>query len=94
MMTIGGMIGSSDEKRKVESMVMEGAVYFRRKLGERESPYEIVVPVITQKERRTIDSAMPCREGWRPADFTIATADINIYREIYRFLPAYVELLL
>lgn len=94
MMTIGGMIGSTEEKRKVESMGMEGAVYFRRKLGERESPYEIVVPVITQKERRTMDSAMPCEEGWQPEGFTIATADINVYREIYRFLPAYAELLL
>jgi len=94
MMTIGGVVCSSVEKRNMKSMDMEGAVYLRRRLGEKESPYQIVVPVITKKERHLMDSAMPCAEGWQPEGFTIPEADIRVYREIYRFLPAYAELLL
>jgi hypothetical protein len=94
MMTVGGIIGSSEEKRNTESMNVEGAAYFRKRLGEKEGPYQIVVPVITRKERHLMDSAMPCEEGWQPKDFAMPAADVSAYREIYRFLPAYAELLL
>lgn len=92
MMTIGGMIGSNAEKRKLNSMNKEGAVYLRMK--ENEDPYEIKVPVFTRKERHLLDSAMPCPAGWQPTEFTIPVEHIETYREIYRFLPSYVEILL
>lgn len=92
MMTFGGMLSSKTEKRKLISMNKEDAAYLRMK--ENEDPYEIRVPVFTRKERHLLDSAMPCPAGWQPTEFTIPSHYIEAYREIYRFLPSYVELLL
>jgi hypothetical protein len=92
MMTLGGMIGSNTEKRKLNSMNKAGAIYLR--MNEQEGPYEIKVPVFTRKERHLLDSAMPCPTGWQPTEFAIPAEHIEIYREIYRFLPSYVEILL
>ena len=92
MMTLGGMIGSKAEKRKLNYINREGAIYFR--MAEKEDPYEIKVPVFTRKERHLLDSAMPCADGWQPAEFIVPAEHIEIYREIYRFLPSYVEILL
>ncbi len=91
MMTLGGMIGSKVEKRKLTSMNIEGAIYFR--MNEKADPYEIKVPVFTRKERHLLDSAMPCKDGWQPTEFALPAEYIEIYREIYRFLPSYVEVL-
>lgn len=92
MMTIGGVIGSRVDKRNINSMNLDGAIYLR--MNEQEGPYEIKVPVFTRKERHLLDSAMPCLTGWQPAEFTIPAEHIETYREIYRFLPSYVEILL
>ena len=92
MMTLGGMIGSKAEKSKLGSMNKEGAPYLR--MTDKEDPYEIRVPVFTRKEKYLLDSAMPCAVGWQPTDFAIPAEHIAIYREIYRFLPSYVEILL
>jgi hypothetical protein len=37
---------------------------------------------------------MPCAAGWKPTDFELDDATIDAYREVYRFLPAFAELLL
>lgn len=92
MMTIGGMIGSKAEKRKINSMNIDGAIYLRT--DERHAPYEIRVPTFTPKERHSMNQAMPCPVGWQPAEFEVPIEDIASYREIYRFLPAYAELLI
>lgn len=91
MMTIGGVIGANAEKRKLSSINKEGATYLRTK--EEEGPYEINVPIFTRKERHLLDSAMPCAAGWQPTEFTLPAEHIETYREIYRFLPSYVEIL-
>jgi hypothetical protein len=41
-----------------------------------------------------MDSAMPCASGWTPADFELDDEDVAAYNEIYRYFPAYAELLL
>ena len=92
MLTIGGIIGSETEKRKIAAMNMKGAKYIRTKIDS--EPYEIKVPTVTRKERHLLDSNMPCENGWQPDDFSFPDEDIEIYREIYRFLPAYAELLI
>lgn len=91
MMTYGGMIGSKPEGRKLSS-IKEGAGYLR--MTDKEGPYEIRVPIFTRKERHLLDSAMPCADGWQPAGFAIPSEHVETYREIYRFLPSYVEMLL
>lgn len=91
MMTLGGVIGSQVEKGKLNSINKEGAEYLR--MGINDNPYEIKVPVFTRKERHMLDSAMPCPDGWQPNDFPVPPEYIQAYREIYRFLPSYAELL-
>jgi hypothetical protein len=92
MQTIGCMIGSDLERRKVLASGIDREIYYRGALAD--EPYEIRVPVITRKERAYLDREMPCDDTWQPADFELSNAEVLLYREIYRFLPAYAELLL
>jgi hypothetical protein len=92
MLTIGGMLGSSTERRKFKSMDCDDAFYIRTDFSS--GPYEIRIPNITRKERHVLDSAMPCQPNWQPSEFALPPEWVETYREIYRFLPAYAELLL
>ena len=69
----------------------ERAPYYRKSLRER--AYEIRVPRLTRKERLSLDRAMPCKDGWRPKEFELPSEDVLAYWDIYRFFPAYAELL-
>jgi hypothetical protein len=91
MLSVGGMIGTAEDKRKVGALDLDGAAYFR--LTSEEPPYTISVPKLTVKERHMLDAAMPCASSWQPKEFRLEEEDINSYREIYRFLPSYAELL-
>ncbi|HEY3242585.1 MAG TPA: O-methyltransferase [Phycisphaerae bacterium] len=91
MVTIGGMVVSDVEKRRVLASRLPQAFYYRRRLEE--PAYEIHVPKVTRKERFLLDSAMPCDEGWKPDSLDLPAEDIDAYRQIYRFFPAYGELL-
>jgi len=93
MLTIGGVIASNIEKKMIRSIDTNCAYYLRTNLSS--NPYQIEVPILTQKERHILDAAMPsCSEDWQPDEFKLSPKDIDVYREIYRFLPAYAELLL
>jgi hypothetical protein len=92
MLTVGGVIVGEAERRKIRSVDMDTAFYFRTDLSS--GPYQIIIPRLTRKERHVIDSAMPCELGWQPNEFTLPEKAIEVYREVYRFLPAYAELLL
>jgi hypothetical protein len=37
---------------------------------------------------------MPCDDDWLPNHFEADAEDVMAYRELYRFLPSYAELLL
>jgi len=91
MLTVGGVIGGDTERRMLRSLDTNSAFYLRMDLLS--DPYEIRVPPLTRKERQFLDSAMPCLPDWQPPEFTIPQDHMNTYREIYRFLPAYGELL-
>jgi len=54
----------------------------------------ITVPRLTRKERAYLDREMPCPDGWSPKDFNLDPDMARQYREIYRFLPAFAEILL
>jgi hypothetical protein len=92
MLTVGGMFVTPAERRRVRGSSLDETLYYRPTLsGE---PYKIRVPKLTRKERLYLDRAMPCVDGWRPEDFELSEEDVSDYREIYRFCPAYAELLL
>ena len=91
MVTLGGMIGTEREERQVDSCDWSGAHYLRR--SDTEESYRIRVPRLTSLERRFLDQRMPWDSGRRLEEFELAEADLDAYREIYRFLPLYGELL-
>jgi hypothetical protein len=92
MLTLGGMIATDSEIRKVEGSTLPRANYYRGDFsGE---PYSIRVPNLTRKERMFLDCEMPCDDGWTTHEFEVDPDSIRDYREVYRYLPAYAELLL
>jgi hypothetical protein len=92
MLTIGGVICSKQEKRKLRLIEWEELPFVRRKLST--GPFRIKVPVLTRKERLYIDSYMPSDPDWVPDEFEIEPEAIQDYREVYRYCPLYAELLL
>lgn len=92
MLTIGGMIGKAQDRRKIRQSRLAKTIYYRDDFKRR--PYEIKVPKLTRKERLHLDSLMPSSKKWDSKVFQQEDKDVQAYREIYRFLPAYAELLL
>lgn len=92
MLTMGGVICSKAEKRKLREIEWEELPFVRRKVHF--DPFRIEVPVFTRKERLHLDSHMPCDEGWSPIDFEVSRDAIENYRKIHRYCPLYAELLL
>jgi hypothetical protein len=92
MLCLGGMVGTDVERRYLRGSKVYKVDYIRRDLeGE---PFRIRVPIVTRKERLYLDSHMPCPADFSPSEFELPADDIASYREIYRFFPAYAELLL
>lgn len=92
MLTFGGMIGGETEERQLKSCDFEDVNFMRFNIET--PPYEIKAPIITRKERLHLDSSMPCPAGWTPSEFELDAAAVNAYSEIYRYYPAYAEMLL
>lgn len=92
MLTIGGIVCSKQEKRKMRMIEWEELPFIRRELSM--DPFRIKVPVLTRKERLYIDSHMPSETDWVPNEFEIEPAEILDYREVYRYCPLYAELLI
>jgi hypothetical protein len=92
MLTVGGMIGTEADADRVGGCNFSRAPFIRR--DTRLQPYEIKVPILTRKERSVLDHHMPCADGWRPKEFEIPVEDVTCYRDLYRYFPAYAELLL
>jgi len=92
MLTLGGMLGADEERRVIRGSGLSGERYARLTL--KDEPFEIRVPRITRRERHYLDRHMPCPDGWCPTDFELSPEEVAAYRDIYRFFPAYGELLL
>lgn len=91
MVTIGGMIGTGVEKRKLDACDFSGAAYIRR--SHSVDLFEIHVPRLTRRERQVLDAGMLADENWTPREFKLDPEDLAAYRQIYRYYPAFGELL-
>lgn len=95
MLTLGGMIATSAE----ESLIQRSTVhqtstevpYVRRTLAA--TPYRIPNLKVTRKERIYLDSMMP-RATKKKGGFHLPDDLVEQYSQVYRFFPAYAELLL
>jgi hypothetical protein len=92
MLSVGGMIGSEEDRRKIRSLDRDGLFFMRDNITD--EPFLIRVPLITRKERHYLDQNMPCSDNWSPSAFEMKPEDIQDYKKIYRYYPAYTEMLL
>jgi hypothetical protein len=92
MLTMGGMVGTVSERRRIHGSGLADADYFRDTFDS--EPCVIKVPRLTRKERQYLDGFMPCVDSWLPEDFELSSENVRAYRDIYRFCPTYAELLL
>jgi len=92
MVSMGGMVTTKHEQELIKKSSLPAQTYFRDSFDA--DPYQIKVPNLTRRERLHLDSAMPCSPGWTPAEFELTSEEVAAYNEIYRFFPAYAELLL
>lgn len=92
MLTLGGIMVSGSDKRRVRRSRLAKMEYARFNWDE--EPYDIVVPNLTRKEIMHLESHMPCETGWTPREFELSRTEVAQYRRIYRFFPTYAELLL
>jgi len=92
MLTLGGMLTTETERRQILGSKVTDVHFVRLDL--RKPAYKIRVPRLTRRERNYLDSMMPCSPRWKPSVFEMPMEDIEAYREIYPYFPAYAELLL
>jgi hypothetical protein len=92
MVTCGGMIASSSDEEKLKESDLRNKPYYMADFSK--PPFEIRVPKVTRKERLYLDSNMPCQRSWRAEKFNFSAKDIAEYRKIYRYIPAYAEMML
>jgi len=86
MLSIGGMIGSADEKKRLRS----SDIYQLKFVNETEKPIVISAPPLTQRERLWLDQNLesPLKQ------FEMKSDDVAHYRRYYRYYPSYFEALL
>lgn len=92
MLSLGGMVGTKDEQKKLASLNRKELFFLKSTLTK--DPYKIVVPKVTRKERLYLDRMMPCRKNWSPKDFEFESDKLSAYRKIYKYYPAYTEMFL
>jgi len=92
MLSVGGMIGSEEDRQQVRLLNRNELFFVRDDITQ--EPFLIRVPLVTRKERHYLDQNMPCRSNWSPPAFDMKQSDIEDYRTIYRYYPAYAEMLL
>jgi len=92
MLSVGGMIGGEEDRRRIRSLNSEELFFMRKNITD--EPFLIRVPLVTRRERHYLDQNMPCDKDWLPIEFEMKPADVEDYRAIYRYYPAYTEMLL
>lgn len=92
MLTIGGVISSSQERGWLKNLDTKRFPYLRTRLSY--NPYKIRVPLITRKEKLQLDSAMPGQGSTVKSETGLTIKDIKDYEKIYRFYPDYAEMYL
>jgi len=84
MITVGGMIGGTSEKRRIRGSELTDTFYYRASL--RTEPCVITVPLLTRKERQHLDGFMPSEDSWIPEDFEMSSELVLAYRDILPIL--------
>jgi hypothetical protein len=92
MLTVGGMIADRTDRALLRALDKPSLPFLRQSLTS--TPYKIRIPLITRKERLYLNSAMPCDDCWKPEAFEMTKRDVADYSKIYKYYPAFAEMLL
>lgn len=92
MLSVGGMVGTDEDCRRIRSLNRKELFFMRDRITD--DPFPIRVPLVTRKERHCLDQNMPRTDQWAPCEFEMKPDDVRDYSEIYRYYPAYTEMLL
>ncbi|MBI3757718.1 MAG: hypothetical protein HY267_07065 [Deltaproteobacteria bacterium] len=89
MLTVGGILYRAAEEQIVAACGFDRLPYTR---GGPEH-YSIKVPCLTTKEVRHLNSQLPTRSSVKLRAPGVPNADIQQYAEVYRYFPAFSEIL-
>lgn len=87
MLTVGGLLYENRHTELVERCAFGDLTYVR----EDEVPFTIAPPNLTYREMRWLDSQLPCDSLDDLTAPGIPLADIEKYRQLYRYFPTFVE---
>lgn len=90
MLTFAGMLADDVSSRLIQNSAIARTPFYRSTWNM--NPYNILVPKLTRKERLYLDSFMPAAEKWMPKAFKMDRAELEAFKEIYRYYPSYAEL--
>jgi len=90
MLTVGGMIGTPLNRETLRASTLKDLKYM--KFEEADRPFAINIPRLTRKERLFLDKNMPAHAKWALRDFELPAEMLQSYKDIYRYLPVYGEL--
>jgi hypothetical protein len=92
MLSVGGMIAGQSDASRLGLLNTERLPFLRRRVSS--PPFQIRVPMITRRERLTLEANMPSNGKWKPDVFGMSEKDFEEYCRLYRYYPAYTETLL
>jgi hypothetical protein len=87
MVTIGGLIYNEDQSKFLDTGIFDNLDFVRNG----EDPYSIEQPTLTYRELQYLDSELPVQEDGLVVTESIPPGDIDKYRKLYRYFPAFTE---
>lgn len=89
MLTVGGVLVANQDQPLFEACAFEKLEFVRTA----EEPYAIRVPCLTGKEVRHLNAQLPCADITTIDAPGIPETDVRTYADIYRYFPAFSEIL-
>lgn len=89
MLSFGGMITNSDLRATLRNIELQTIPFCISSFEE--MPFKIPVPVLTRLERIKLDSIMPDPTQEQIDQLPLPDSDVLAYKEIYKYLPSYIE---
>ncbi|MGH7962760.1 MAG: O-methyltransferase, partial [Candidatus Binatia bacterium] len=89
MLTVGGILYRAAEQQTVATCGFDMLPFIRSG----SEHYSIKVPCLTVKEIRHLNSQLPTRSSIKLRTSGVPDADIQRYAEVYRYFPAFSEIL-
>ncbi|WP_144528286.1 O-methyltransferase [Peribacillus simplex] len=87
MLTFGGIVHEVDEENKFQKCNFQNLSFVK----DDERLYKIEIPSLTYKEKRYLDTQLPCEDIGRLKAYGVRDSDVKKYAEYYRYFPNFAE---